>query len=85
VASSQSISFEAARELGNEATISLEAEHELRNDAMMMKSESPSPISSRASYFADSESDAANEVGRGGLRMEIPQPKLILLTACVRI
>jgi hypothetical protein len=35
----------------------------LRNESMMMKSESPSPISSRASYFADSQSDADNEEG----------------------
>jgi hypothetical protein len=48
--------------------ISFEAENELRSEAMMMKSESLSPISSRTSSFADSESDAASEAGRGVLK-----------------
>ncbi|KFY66175.1 hypothetical protein V496_02141 [Pseudogymnoascus sp. VKM F-4515 (FW-2607)] len=44
-------------------SLSFKVERELGIEAMMMKSESPSPISSRASYFADSQSDADNEEG----------------------
>jgi hypothetical protein len=47
-------------------SLSFEVERELRNEAMMMKSESSSPISSQASYFADSQSDIDNEEGVGG-------------------